>query len=75
MIFPVTGFCVPSLERKASRGRHVSSRCVAKLAYTLVEILVVLFVLMLVAAIALPTVKDLLSNQKVSLVRLNRLDL
>lgn len=35
-------------------------------AYTLVEILVVLFVLMLVAAIALPTVKDLLSNQKTS---------
>ena len=35
-------------------------------AYTLVEILVVLFVLMLLAAIALPTVKDLLSNQKTS---------
>ena len=34
--------------------------------YTLVEILVVLFVLMLLAAIALPTVKDLLSNQKTS---------
>lgn len=34
--------------------------------YTLVEILVVLFVLMLLAAIALPTVKELLSNQKVS---------
>lgn len=33
--------------------------------YTLVEILVVLFVLMLLAAIALPTVKELLSNQKV----------
>ena len=35
-------------------------------AYTLVEILVVLFVLMLLAAIALPTVKDLLVNQKTS---------
>ena len=34
--------------------------------YTLIEILVVLFVLMLLAAIALPTVKELLSNQKVS---------
>ena len=33
-------------------------------AYTLVEILVVLFVLMLLAAIALPTVKDLLTQQK-----------
>lgn len=35
-------------------------------AYTLVEILVVLFVLMLLAAIALPTVKNLLVNQKLN---------
>ena len=40
--------------------------------YTLVEILVVLFVLMLLAAIALPTVKDLLSNQKTSRAEIGR---
>ncbi len=39
--------------------------------YTLIEILVVLFVLMLVAAIALPTVKDLLSNQKINRAAVN----
>ena len=66
MIFPVTGFDVSSLGNKISRGSCASCRRGAKPAYTLVEILVVLFILMLVAAIALPTVKDLLSNQKVT---------
>ncbi len=46
--------------------RNRSAKHCDRSGYTLVEILVVLFVLMLLAAIALPTVKELLSNQKVS---------
>jgi type II secretory pathway pseudopilin PulG len=35
-------------------------------AYTLVEVLVVLFIMVLLASIALPTVKDMLANQQVA---------
>ena len=35
-------------------------------AYTLVELLIVLSIMVLLAAVALPTVKDLLANQQIA---------
>jgi len=55
------------------RDRHERNRrflpgsiCQVRLGFTLVELLVVLFIFLILAAIALPIVKGLLSDQKVS---------
>ncbi len=47
-------------------GRHPSRRPTCAPAFTLIEILVVLFLLLILAAIALPNVKELMSDQLVA---------